>query len=205
VTIVFILIVSFLGFFAAVTCVTLYYYKRGARRLERSERIQQAAEGRKTLGVHWSERPAIWEVWADKHPKPTSKWNDLLVCIRFAASPFSFHSSDTHPVLSPQPLNLTYDHDQVSTRGPSLRQSPALPALQSRGAGRKTLGGATNAQLRRREYNDGPQSSLATTGCNVSVFIAMPTPRKHLSTEFSSEFAIGTAGVVYRHPERPHS
>ena len=91
-TIVFTLILSFLGFFAAVTCVTMYYYKRGAGRLERLEQIQQASERRENLAL--GARPAIWEVWADKHPKLTSKWNDLLVRLRFAASSFlPFHST----------------------------------------------------------------------------------------------------------------
>lgn len=92
VTIVFTLILSFLGFFAAVTCVTMYYYKRGAGRLERLEQIQQASERRENIAL--GARPAIWEVWADKHPKLTSKWNDLLVRLRFAASSFlPFHST----------------------------------------------------------------------------------------------------------------
>lgn len=93
VTIIFTLIISFLGFFAAVTCVTLYYYKRNNNRLERLEQ-QWGAEGRETvpLGPHWSERPIIWEVWADKYPKPTSKWEDFLVRLRFAASSVSFRS-----------------------------------------------------------------------------------------------------------------
>lgn len=94
VTIIFTLIISFLGFFAAVTCVTLYYYKRGSRRLQRLEQIQWDTEGRETipLGTYWSERPVIWEVWADKYPKPTSKWEDLLVRPRFAAPFVPFHS-----------------------------------------------------------------------------------------------------------------
>lgn len=91
VTIVFTLIISFLGFFAVVTCVTLYFYKRRTRRLEH---IQQGTGGRGTLilGANWSERPAIWEVWADKHPKPTSTWDDLLVRLRFADSLVLFGS-----------------------------------------------------------------------------------------------------------------
>ena len=90
VTIVFTLILSFLGFFAAVTCVTVYYYKRGAGRLERLEQIQQASERRETLAL--AARPAIWEVWADKYPKLTSTWNDLLVRLPFAVSSLLFPS-----------------------------------------------------------------------------------------------------------------
>jgi len=90
VTIVFTLILSFLGFFAAVTCVTMYYYKRGSGRLERLEQLQQASERRETLAL--AARPAIWEVWADEHPKLTSTWNDLLVRLPFAASSIPFHS-----------------------------------------------------------------------------------------------------------------
>lgn len=87
--IVFTLILSFVGFFAGVTCITLYYYKRGSRRLERLERTQRAAEDREG---RWSEKPVIWDVWTDKHPKTTSMWNDLLVRLSlcgFLSFPFN--------------------------------------------------------------------------------------------------------------------
>lgn len=113
-----------------------------------------------------------------------------------------FHSQATQ---LPQPLNLTYDHDQLSARSPPLRQSPVLPAPQSRGTGFRSIGGATNGPLRPMESNDGPlQPNLTTTDCNVSVFIAMPTPCKYPPAEFGGEFVIGTAEVMYRHPDRPH-
>ena len=98
---------------------------------------------------------------------------------------------------------MTYDHDQLSTRWPSLRQSPLLPAPQNRGAGWRSTGGVADVQL--RESNEGPRPNFATTDCDVSVFIVMPIPREHFSTEFADEFAIGTAEVAYRHPERSHS
>jgi len=63
----------------------------------------------------------------------------------------------------------------------------------------------TDPQLRPREPNDGPQPNPDTTDCNVSVFIAMPTPHGPSPPEFGGEFAIGTAEVVYRHPVRRHS
>jgi hypothetical protein len=92
-TVIFTLIISFFAFFAAVTCVTLYYYKRDPRRLERLRRIEEEVEARDsiTLGA-WEETPAIWEVWADKYPKPTSKWEELLVRLPFATSPVPFRS-----------------------------------------------------------------------------------------------------------------
>lgn len=96
-TIVFTLIVSFFAFFASVTCVTLYYYKRDPRRLERLRQLEQAIEDRETtfLGnVNWVEMPIIWEVWADKHPKRTSKWEDLLVRLPFTYDFSRFHSSE---------------------------------------------------------------------------------------------------------------
>lgn len=87
-TIVFTLIISFFALFASVTCVTLYYYKRDPRRLERLRQFEQAAEGRETISLgSWAEQPIIWEVWADGHPKPTSKWGDLLVRLYFAIFP----------------------------------------------------------------------------------------------------------------------
>ena len=49
----------------------------------------------------------------------------------------------------------------------------------------------------------GSQPNLNSTDCNISVFIAMPSPHEHIPPEFSGEIAIGTAGVLYRHPERP--
>ena len=196
VTIVFTLILSFLGFFAGVTCVTMYYYRRGSRGLDRLERLQQAAGDRE---ANRSRRPVIWDVWADKHPKPASTWNDFLVCL----CPPAFHSSaiERNIAIPPQPLNMTYNHDQLSTRVPSSRQNP-VPLV--RGTGFRSLGGAMSVQLRPRESDDGPHSIPSTTDCNVSVFIAMPTPRKRPPAEFCGEFAIGTTEVVYRHPDRPH-
>lgn len=82
------LILSLFGFFTMVTGVALYYYRKDYRRLERLEAIQRAAESRETasLEAHWLERPVIWEVWADRYPKLTSKWEDFLVSFRFASS-----------------------------------------------------------------------------------------------------------------------
>lgn len=92
-TTIFSLILSLLGFFTVVTGATAFYYKRDSRRSERLELNQRGAEDRETtLGAHWSERPAIWDVWVDKYPKPASKWEDLLVCLRFASPSVPFHS-----------------------------------------------------------------------------------------------------------------
>lgn len=88
-------IISLFGFFAAVTCVSIGYYKRGSMRLQHLEQIQPSIEGRETTvlyGTHWSEMPVMWEVRADEYPKPTSKWEDLLVRPRFAASSVPIHS-----------------------------------------------------------------------------------------------------------------
>lgn len=92
-TIIFTLIISFIGFFAVVTCVTLFYYKRGSRRSERLEQ-NQVSQGRESFAVggRWLERPVVWEVWVDKHPKPAVQWDDLLVRLGFSAS-FLAHSS----------------------------------------------------------------------------------------------------------------
>jgi len=90
------LILSLFGFFTMVTGVALFYYRKDYRRLERLEAIQRAAESREiaSFEAHWLERPVIWEVWADRYPKSTSKWEDFLVIFRFASSlslvPFSF-------------------------------------------------------------------------------------------------------------------
>jgi len=177
-TIIFTLIISFIGFFAVVTCVALYYYKRGPRHFERLERIHQAIEDREIFAL-WSERPIIWEVWVDKYPKPTSQWNGLL------------------------PLNLTYDRDQLSARAPSPHQAPVLPSPRSKGAGWRSLGGAPELQL--RESNDGQRVKPDTTDCKVSVLIVMPTPTKCPPVELGGEYAIGTVEVRYRHPARPRS
>src|SRR5258708_1712932 len=92
-TIVFTLIISFFAFFASVTCVTLYYYKRDPRRLQRLRQLENAVETREPVLLEsWAEAPIIWEVWADKHPKPTSNWNDLLVRLPFVSSPVLFNS-----------------------------------------------------------------------------------------------------------------
>ena len=90
-TIVFTLIISFFAFFSSVTCVTLYFYKRNPRRLERLRQLEQAAEFVETfpLGI-WAEAPKIWEVWVDRHPKHTSNWEDLLVRLPFMPSPVFF-------------------------------------------------------------------------------------------------------------------
>lgn len=54
------------------------------------------------------------------------------------------------------------------------------------------------------ETDEGLRSHLDTPNCNLSVFIAMPSPHEHLPPEFGGEYAIGTARVLYPHPERLH-
>ena len=84
-TTIFALILTLLCFFAAATGVTIFYFKKDSRRLSRSELLQQATEGDETISPKAHFRtPEIWEVWADKYPKPTSKWEDLLVSLCFA-------------------------------------------------------------------------------------------------------------------------
>lgn len=91
---IFSLVFSLLGFFATVTSVALYYYRRYYRRLERLDLIQRATGGREltSLGARWVERPVIWEMWADRCLKPTSKWGDILVSFRLTNSSVLFHS-----------------------------------------------------------------------------------------------------------------
>ena len=93
-TTVFSLILSLFGFFATVTCISLYYYKKDSRRLQRLEPIQRATRARETasLSAQWLEKPVIWEVQADRYPKPISKWEDLLVSFRFATFSVPFRS-----------------------------------------------------------------------------------------------------------------
>jgi len=87
------LILFLLGFFATVTSITLYYYKKYSRRLERLELIQRATEGSEaSLAAQWQEKPVIWEVQADRYPELISKWEDLLVSFRFTTSSVPFHS-----------------------------------------------------------------------------------------------------------------
>lgn len=178
-TIVFTLIISFFAFFASITCVTLYYYKRDPRRLERLRRLEQAFEASETIPLGVSEEaPILWEVWADRHPKPTSKWEDLLVCFLLSSlPPFSFNSK--LPNFHPQPLNLTYDSDQdrSAARASSSLHHPQPP---------------------RPSHRD-------MTSYNLSVFIAMPSPHEQIPSEFGGEFAIGTAQFLYPHrPEHLH-
>ena len=79
-TIVFTLIISFFAFFASVTFVTLYYYKRDPRRLQRLQQIERVTETQETIALGpLAEPPILWQVWADRYPKLTSKWEDLLV------------------------------------------------------------------------------------------------------------------------------
>ena len=192
-TIVFTLIVSFFAFFASVTCVTLYYYsKRDPRRLERLRQLEQAAQDMETMTMEtWVETPTIWEVWADGRPKPTSKWEDFLVRSPTSRSPrslwFLYHK---------QPLNLTYESNQP--------QSPAVPTPQSRGAGWGPLAKTTEDRAQLPGSSDSPRHDLVPADCNVSVFIAMPSPYKHLPPEVRGEFTIGTAEVMYRQAEPPH-
>ena len=92
-TTIFSLILSLFGFFATVTSIALYYHRRDSRRLERLEFAQRATEGHEiTFGAHWLEKPVIWDVWANRYPEPTSKWEDLLVGFRFTSSSVPFHS-----------------------------------------------------------------------------------------------------------------
>ncbi|KAF9788297.1 hypothetical protein BJ322DRAFT_1048150 [Thelephora terrestris] len=171
-TIVFTLIISFFALFASVTCVTLYYYKRDPRRLERLRQFEQAAEGREIIPLGaCAEPPIIWEVWADGHPKQTSKWEDLL------------------------PLNLTYGHDRLRT--------PALLTSQNRDTEWMSFGRTTDENTQHLDSNYGPRSNPATTDCNISVFITMPSPYKHPPSEFGGELAIGTAEVSYGRSEPP--
>ena len=162
-------LLSFCGF-AWITCLIMHFCKFWSSR--RSE---------------WSrsEKPVIWDVWIDKHPKTTSAWNVVMVCLCFMASSFlrPFNVKLTISP-SPQPLNLTYDRSEKF---------------------RSLGGGTTNVQLRPRESDDGSHSDLTATDCSVSVFISMPTPCEHPSTEFGGGFTIGTAEVVYRYPDLPRS
>ena len=115
-TIIFTLIISFFAFFAAVTCVTLYYYKRDPRRLQRLRQIEEAeARDSITFGA-WEEAPAIWEVWADKHPKPTSEWEGLLVRLPFTCS-LPFLPSDSAAASE-------FDVFSRSTPAPRVTTSP---------------------------------------------------------------------------------
>ena len=192
-TIVFTLIISFFAFFASVTCVSLYYYsKRDPRRLERLRQLEQAAQDMETMPIEtWAEMPTIWEVWADEHPKPTSEWEDFLVrppTLRFSRSlQFSYHK---------QPLNLTYESNQP--------QGPSVAASRSRGTGWGPLGKTADSHAQLPEPSDSPRHDLVPADCNVTVFIAMPSPYKHLPPEVRGEFSIGTAEVMYRQAEPPH-
>jgi hypothetical protein len=195
-TIVFTLIISFFAFFASITCVALYYYKRNPRRLERLRQLEQAVEARETIPLGtWAEAPILWEVWADKHPKSTSEWKDLLVRLSSVSSSVFFY---LRPRTCSQPLNLTYEQDQPAARELPIRQSAALPAPSGRGTGWGSLGD----HIQPPESNDGPSSQLDIA--SLSVFIAMPSPHAHLPSELGGEFAIGTAEVLYPHPERFH-
>jgi len=119
--------------------------------------------------------------------------------------PFSSVISPCDPLFLLQPLSMTYDHDLLCTRQPPLRPSQVLSVPQSRGARQRSVGGAVDARLRQNRSSEGLQPILSTTDCNVSVFIAMPSPHEYFSAESGQEFVIGTADVMYRHPERPHS
>lgn len=100
-TIVFTLIISFFAFFASVTCVTLYYYKRDPQRRERLRQLEQGIEVRETIPLGaWPEMPIVWEVWADKHPKPTANWEDLLVRFLFMMMTPVFSNSEV-AILNP--------------------------------------------------------------------------------------------------------
>lgn len=71
--------------------------------------------------------------------------------------------------------------------------------------GWRTAGGTIDVQPRPGGLNEEPQPDSATTDCNVSVFIVMPTANKHISTGFGDELAIGTTEVAYHHPPKSRS
>lgn len=100
------------------------------------------------------------------------------------------------PVLrSLQPLNFTYGRDKL--------HDPVPPTLQSRDTGLGSLGRTTDSHAQPLDPNHAPRSNPATVDCNVSVFIAMPSPYKH-PPELGGEIAIGTAEVLYGHSEPFH-
>jgi len=119
ITVLFSLFIALFGFLVVLVCMTLCYKCYDAydesRRFRRSERerIQRTTEAREIVTAHGetelppsepevgfqpnethcqSEKPVMWEVRADKYPEPTSKWEDLLVRLRFAPSSVPFHS-----------------------------------------------------------------------------------------------------------------
>ena len=127
------LILSLFGFFTVVTGVALFYYRKDYRRLERLEAIQRAAESREiaSLEARWLEKPVIWEVWADRYPKPTSKWEDFVVSFRFASSlslaPLSFRVR----LICNFAAASQHDVRSRSTLDPSATASPESTATGS--------------------------------------------------------------------------
>lgn len=102
-TVIFALVISCFGVLALVACIamSLNAYMRFSL-FRHSQQIQlRTPEVRETVtsgtpsleGTHcqperpvtW-EVPVIWEVCVDEHPKPTSEWGDLMVCLHFVAS-----------------------------------------------------------------------------------------------------------------------
>ena len=130
-TTIFSLILALLGFFTAVTSATMFYHRRDSRRLRRLELAQQAAEGRgsTSLPPHWSERPVIWEVCADKHPKRTSNWEDSLVSYTFALwTPLFFRDYSTRII----PTASQHDVRSRSTLDPRAAASPVSGSTEQR-------------------------------------------------------------------------
>ena len=183
------LILAVLGVFTAVISVTMSYCRRNPNRLQRLEFIQEAAET-----ARWPERPVIWEVRVEKYPKQTSKLEDLAVSVRLQVLPFLLISCPFRSQFRPQPLSMTYDRDQSSFQTP-----------WDGDVGWGSVGGTVDVQPRPGGSNEESQPNPATTDCSISVFIVMPTGRKHISTQFGDDFVIGTAEVVYRHPKDSHS
>lgn len=127
------LILSLFGFFTMVTGVALFYYRKDYRRLERLEAIQRAAESREIASreARWLEKPVIWEVWADRYPKPTPKWEDFVVSLRFASSlslvPLSFRVR----LICNSAAASQHDLRSRSTLDPSATASPESTATGS--------------------------------------------------------------------------
>lgn len=173
-TIVFTLIISFFAFFASVTCVSLYYYSK--RDPRRLERLRQLEQAAQ-----------------DMETMPIETWAEMPTIWEVWADEHPKPTSEWEDFL---PLNLTYESSQP--------QGPSVAASRSRGTGWGPLGKTADSHAQLPEPSDSPRHDLVPADCNVTVFIAMPSPYKHLPPEVRGEFSIGTAEVMYRQAEPPH-